>query len=126
MKSSKEKLSNMVSAAKEHVDICGAKIDEKTEKARARTEEEKVIAHERAKAREAKAKMELHEAKARHAAEKLSTKQAHLDPSSFGAHHQQPPTTTHQQPLGSLATPAGGVTNPSYPLGGNHHINKHI
>ncbi|MED6222179.1 hypothetical protein PIB30_061868 [Stylosanthes scabra] len=125
MQSSKAKLSNMASAAKEHIDIYKAKIDEKTEKARASTEEEKVIAHERAKAREAKAKMELHEAKARHAAQKLSAKQAHLDPSVFGAHHQPHPTT-HQQPLGTVATRAGGVTNPKYPLGGNHHINKHI
>lgn len=41
------------------------------EKAAARTEEEKEIAHQRRKAKEAKAKMEMHQANAIHAAEKL-------------------------------------------------------
>ncbi|KAF7809991.1 seed maturation protein [Senna tora] len=118
MQSSKEKLSNMASAAKQHVDIYKAKIDEKAEKATARTGEEKVIAHERAKAKEAKAKMELHEAKARHAAEKQTGKQSHLlgrqpvaAPPLVGAHQQ------------GLNQPAA---YPSYPQGGNYPINKHI
>jgi len=56
----------------------------------ARTKEEKVIAHERAKAKEHKAKMELHEAKARHAAEKLHTKKPHY----YG--HHEPVGGVHQ------------------------------
>nr|ABB72363.1 seed maturation protein [Glycine canescens] len=133
MQSSKEKMKNMASAAKEQVDIYKAKIDEKAEKATARTEEERVIAHEHAKAKEAEAKMELHEAKARHAAEKLSANQSH-----YGLHHDHnnPPlvgtTQTHyqqghqHQPLGAVPMP--GVTYPSYPLGGNPNPpgNKHI
>ncbi|XP_019422919.1 PREDICTED: protein LOL1-like isoform X2 [Lupinus angustifolius] len=87
------------------------------EKAMAKTEEEKVIAHERAKARKAKAKMEMHEAKARHAEEKLKIKQYSL-PS------HEPPLVGSQQPLGAVAMP--GNTHPSYPLGGNLTRNKHI
>lgn len=87
------------------------------EKAAARTEEEKVLAHERAKAKEAKAKMELHEAKARHAAEKISTKQ----PYHFG--HKEPPLVgAQQQGLNLNHPPVSG----SYPLGGNYPMNKHI
>lgn len=82
----------------------------------ARTKEEKVIAHERAKAKEAKAKMELHEAKARHAAEKLSTKQSHY----YG---HQPPMVGNQ-PLGTV--PKTGATFPTYPHAGNLPGNKHI
>nr|ABB72407.1 seed maturation protein [Glycine latifolia] len=131
MQSSKEKLKNMAGAAKEQVDIYKAKIDEKAEKATARTKEERVIAHERAKAKEAEAKMKLHEAKARHAAEKLSTNQSH-----YALHHGHNPllvgtTETHyqqghHQPLGAVPMP--GATYPSYPLGGNPNPprNKHI
>ncbi|XP_028754284.1 late embryogenesis abundant protein 6-like [Neltuma alba] len=123
MQSTKEKLSNMASAAKEHIDIYKAKIDEKAEKATARTEEEKVIAHERAKAKEAQAKMELHEAKGRHASEKLSAKQphhlvGHHDPSLVGAHQHG-----MNQP-GYGAAPA--VPENSHPYAGNYHVNKHI
>ncbi|KAE9597389.1 hypothetical protein Lal_00029844 [Lupinus albus] len=117
MQSAKDKLSNMALAAKEHFDICKANIDEKGEKAMAKTEEEKVIAHEHAKARKAKAKMEMHEAKARHAEEKLKIKQYSL-PS------HEPPVVGTQQPLGAVAMP--GNTHPSYPLGGNLTRNKHI
>ena len=96
------------------------------EKATARTEEEKVIAHERAKAKEAKAKMELHEDKARHAAEKLSSKHSHHVPPLVGAQQQPMVGTQYQghQPLGTV--PMAGATNPTYPLGGNHPMNKHI
>ncbi|KAJ1428953.1 Late embryogenesis abundant protein [Sesbania bispinosa] len=121
MQSSKEKLKNVASAAKEHVDVYKAKIDEKAEKATARTEEEKVIAHERAKAKEAKAKMELHEAKARHAAEKLGAHQSHY----YGHHNEPPPLGLGaHQPLGSVPKP--GSTYPTYPLGGTPPGNKHI
>jgi len=92
--------------------------------ATARTEEERVIAHERAKANEAKAKMELHEAKARHAAEKLGTKQTHY----FGQEHPVEVTQTqYQQEQHHLgAVPMPGATHPSHPLGGNLPRNHHI
>ncbi|XP_054809939.1 late embryogenesis abundant protein 6-like isoform X3 [Prosopis cineraria] len=121
MQSTKEKLSNMASAAKEHIDIYKAKIDEKAEKSVARTEEEKIIAHERAKAKESQAKMELHEAKARHAAEKLSAKQpsqfSHHDPSFVGAHQHG----TKQPAYGAAPAPEN-----SCPLARNYPMNKHI
>ncbi|KAJ7952671.1 Seed maturation protein [Quillaja saponaria] len=129
MQSAKEKLSNMASAAKEKADIYKAKIEEKAEKATAITEEEKVIAHERRKVKEAKAKMELHEDKAQHAAEKLNTKHSHLyghhEPHLMGTHRSQPGqhvpvvgTQGQQQPVGT-AVPMVGATAPTYPLGGH-------
>ncbi|CAL5197856.1 unnamed protein product [Lathyrus oleraceus] len=121
MQSTMEKLKNKASAAKEQANIYKAKVDEKAEKARARTKEEEVIAHERAKAKEAKAKMELHDAKAKHAAEKLSTKQAHY----YGT--QQPHVEYYEgnQPFGSIPKP--GTTAPTYPLGGKNILrNNHI
>lgn len=96
------------------------------EKATARTKEEKVIAHERAKAKEAKAKMELHEAKARHAAEKLSADHPH----NYRNHHPTVAGTEYQghqqQPLGLVPNPV--ATHSTYPLGlgGNHLTNKHF
>ncbi|KAK4260256.1 hypothetical protein QN277_003398 [Acacia crassicarpa] len=114
MQSAKEKLSNMASAAKEHVDIYKAKIDEKVEKATARTEEEKLIAHERAKAKKAQAKMELHEAKARHAAEKLGAKIPHH---LVGA---------HQHGMNHPGYGAAPVPENSYPPAGNYPMNRHI
>lgn len=109
----------------------------KAEKAVARTPEEKEIAHQRRKAKEAEAKMELHDAKADHAAEKLQAKQSHL----YGHHHhptthQQPMMTTpgttqpygHTQPVGTAA-PTAGTNVPTYPLGGQSHLhrqNKHM
>ncbi|KAG8637831.1 hypothetical protein MANES_15G168800v8 [Manihot esculenta] len=74
MRTAMAKISNMASAAREHMSICRAKVEEKVEKATARTHDEKKIAKERRKAKEARAKMELHQAKARHAAEKSSAK----------------------------------------------------
>ncbi|PPS02862.1 hypothetical protein GOBAR_AA17801 [Gossypium barbadense] len=59
----KEKISNMASTAKEHVNIGKAQLEEKLEKASASTEEQKELAHERKKAKEARAKMELHQDK---------------------------------------------------------------
>ena len=81
------------------------------EKATARTKEEKDMAHEKMKAKEAEAKMNLHEAKSEHAADKL-----------HGAHHLPgQPHAHHNQPLGT------GVAAPTHPLAGhppghNHHI----
>lgn len=74
------------------------------EKAGARTEEEEKIAEERRKAKKTQAEMELHEAKAKHAAEKLRAKQSRLyDHHNHHAHHPvvgsgSMPTT----PLGKL------------------------
>ncbi|PON57060.1 Late embryogenesis abundant protein [Parasponia andersonii] len=132
MQSAKEKLSNMASSAKEHIEVYKAKGEEKVEKAAARTEEEKKIAEERRKAREAEAKRELHEAKAKHATEKLSRKQRHLH------HHPDPPlvgdttaTATdlhhghHHQPVGT-ANLMAGATKPTYPLGNQFPGNKHL
>ncbi|KAF5477752.1 hypothetical protein F2P56_004368 [Juglans regia] len=109
MHSAKEKLSNVASAAKEHVNICTAKVEEKAEKAAARTEKEKKIAVERRKAKEAEAKMELHQAKARHAAEN--------QPVVGGTYGQQPVGT---------AAPMAGATAPTYPLGGHRPGHKYM
>ncbi|XP_059318721.1 late embryogenesis abundant protein 6-like [Lycium ferocissimum] len=109
MHSVKEKVSNAASAAKEHVDIFKAKTEEKAEKAGARTKEEKDMAEERRKAKEAEAKMELHESKAGNAGEKLEGKHAHHHMGrAIGGHHGSAPYT---------AIP-DAATNP---LGGHHH-----
>ncbi|KAI7995278.1 Late embryogenesis abundant protein 6 [Camellia lanceoleosa] len=129
MHSAKEKVSNMASAAEEHVDIYKAKVEEKVEKAAARTKEEKDIAQELRKAKEAEAKMKLHEAKAEHAADKLHAKHSHHhlcgdhNPTIVGAHGR------HHHPVGTTAVPMAGTTNPTYPLGGHapgHHHNKYM
>ncbi|KAJ8557921.1 hypothetical protein K7X08_004687 [Anisodus acutangulus] len=125
MHSVKEKVSNAAAAGKEHVDILKAKAEEKAEKVVARTKEERTIAEEVRKAKEAEAKMELHQAKARHAAEKLQSKQAHLG-GIVGPHHHGPivgghgPTISgqgHQNPVGTTI-PTTGTVAPAYPLGG--------
>lgn len=100
-----------------------------------------MIAHEKMKAKEAEAKMKLHEAKAEHAAEKLYGKHHlhHHDPVLAGTtghvpvgtavasgqtgHHLPGQGHHHHQPVGTVA-PGAGVTAPTYPLGGNppgHH-----
>ncbi|KAK1374942.1 Seed maturation protein [Heracleum sosnowskyi] len=99
MHSVKEKVSNAASAGQEHVDIYKAHVQEKAEKATAGTKEEKAIAHEKRKAKEAEAKMNLHLAKSQHAADKL-----HHLPGQ--AHHNQPVVGT-------------GVSAPTHPLGGH-------
>ncbi|XP_057478931.1 late embryogenesis abundant protein 6-like [Actinidia eriantha] len=112
MHSAEEKLSNAASAAKEHFDIYKAKVEEKVENATARTKEEKERAHECRKAKEAEAKMKLHEAKAEHAAEKLHS------------HHIYGVETHGPQPI-VTAAPVPGTTVPTYPLGGHppgHHM----
>lgn len=90
----------------------------------ARTAEEKELARERRKVKGAQAKMELHQAKAKHAAEKLSSKHHH--------HHQppvvgtQPVVGTHaNQPVGTGGT-MPGTTAPAYPLGGHPPGHGHI
>ncbi|KAL6279691.1 hypothetical protein ACE6H2_016572 [Prunus campanulata] len=112
MQYAKEKLSNMASTAKEHVNIYKAK-EEKLEAVAARTKEEKKMAKERRKVKEARAKMELHKAKARHAEKKLSSKQPqvhvsgcrhHLQPLSAGTRHMH----GHQH-LGTAEYPMAGT-----------------
>ncbi|KAH7514393.1 late embryogenesis abundant protein 18 [Ziziphus jujuba] len=105
MQSAKEKLSNMASSAKEHLNIFKAKAQEKGEKATASTEEEKKIAEEERKAKEAEAKRDLHEAKAGHAADK-----------NFHTHR---PHNDHHDP------PLSGSTLPTYPLGGHRPGHKY-
>ena len=63
------------------------------EKATARTEEEKKLAHERKKAKEAEAKMELHQDKARHVEEKLRPKQPQYL-HGYGYDHEPKAATT--------------------------------
>ncbi|KAJ7976749.1 Seed maturation protein [Quillaja saponaria] len=69
------------------------------------TEEEKVIAHESRKVKEAKAKMEIHEDIAQHAAEKLNTNHSHLyghhEPHLSGTHHSQPEVGQHVPVVGT-------------------------
>ncbi|KAH7578646.1 hypothetical protein ACOSP7_000007 [Xanthoceras sorbifolium] len=120
MQSMKEKVSNAASSGKAHVDIYKAKAQEKAEKATARTEEEKEVAHQLRKAKEAQAKMELHQAKAEHAADKLRAKQSHL----LDHHHHPLAGTERHQPVGTVA-PNIGTTVPSYPLGGTAAHKKH-
>lgn len=81
----------------------------------ARTKEEKKIAEEVRKAKEAEAEMILHQTHAENAAEKLRGKHAHH--TVLGHHHH------HHQPIGT-AVPTTGIPAPSYPLGSNppgHH-----
>lgn len=88
-----------------------------------------MIAHEKMKAKEAEAKMKLHEAKAEHAAEKLYGKHKlhHHDPVLAGTTGHVPVGTAvapgqtghgHHLPVGAVA-PGTGVAAPTYPLGGN-------
>ncbi|KAM7525409.1 hypothetical protein LguiA_015311 [Lonicera macranthoides] len=109
-----EKVSNAASAAKEHVDIYKAKVDEKAAKATARTKEEEAIIHERRKAKEAEAKMHLHDEKAQHAAEKLGTKQSH----HLYGHHGAVGGDGHQHHIPGVGT-AAPTTGATYPPGGH-------
>ncbi|KAF8027222.1 hypothetical protein BT93_E0206 [Corymbia citriodora subsp. variegata] len=138
MQSAGEKLKNVASSAKEHINVAKAKLEEKVEKAAARTPEEKEIAHQRRKAKEAEAKMELHQAKAAHAAEKFAAKHSTLpghvhDPATGHAGH-----TTTQPVVGApghqtghrhigTADPMSGTVAPTYPLGGHppHSGHRH-
>nr|GEZ01961.1 late embryogenesis abundant protein 18 [Tanacetum cinerariifolium]GEZ04627.1 late embryogenesis abundant protein 18 [Tanacetum cinerariifolium] len=99
-------------------------------KATARTPEEREIAHQRRKAKEAEAKMNMHVEKADHAAEKQQGKHHILGHSSVpGGYSGVPVAQTggvpHQQPLGAV-DPVTGTTVPTYPLGGHLHGHKHL
>ncbi|PQQ11978.1 uncharacterized protein Pyn_05043 [Prunus yedoensis var. nudiflora] len=113
MQYAKEKLSNMASSAKEHVNIYKAKVEEKLEAVAARTKEEKKMAKERRKVKEARAKMELHKAKARRAEKKLSSKQPHVHGGGRHHHHQRLSAGTRHmhghQHLGTAEYPMAGT-----------------
>ncbi|KAJ9536869.1 hypothetical protein OSB04_029602 [Centaurea solstitialis] len=138
MHSVKEKVSNAASSAKAHVETYKAKLEEKAENATARTHEEKEIAHQRRKAKEAEAKMNLHAEKAEHTAEKLHGKHHVLGhdtvAGAYGGHHQTPIgmvglTTTTTGTIPGTVDPVTGTTVPANPLGGGHlhgHGYKHI
>lgn len=70
--------------------------------------EERKIAEERRKVKEAAAKMELHQDKAKHAAEKLD-------------HHHH----IHES-IGAAGTIAGGAPAPTYPLGTHYPPSKYL
>ncbi|KAL7111958.1 hypothetical protein ACP275_05G122100 [Erythranthe tilingii] len=106
MHSAKQKAADAAAVAKEHAEIFKAQAEEKAEKAVARTKEEREIAHEMRKAKEAEAKMKMHESKAQHAEEKL-----------LGKHHVGGGLHGHHEPVGA-AVPPTGVAAPAYPLGG--------
>ncbi|KAB2632219.1 protein LE25 [Pyrus ussuriensis x Pyrus communis] len=110
MQSAKEKLSNMASAAKEHVDIYKAKAQEKVVKATAKTDEEREIASQIRRAKEAKAKMEFLEAKTKHSAEKSTASAENKSPTLHGQDDQ--PVVG----VGDLAMAMAMITNPTMRL----------
>lgn len=102
----------------------------------ATTKEERKIAEERRKVKEAEAEMKLHQIHAENAEEKLRHKQTHhlfghRNP-LHGPSHQQ--GVYHEQPVGTVlptttTTAGAGVTEPNYPIAGNpptHHTHKHL
>ncbi|XP_043717984.1 late embryogenesis abundant protein 18-like [Telopea speciosissima] len=96
MQSSKEKLSNMASAAKEQINIGHAKAEEKIEKASARTPEEREMAQDRRKAKEVQGNLEFHEEKVQHKAVRLDAKQ-HYNP--YGGHPQHHQHGEYEYPI---------------------------
>ncbi|KAK6250971.1 hypothetical protein SCA6_004976 [Theobroma cacao] len=119
MQSVKEKISNMASSAKEHMNIGKAKVEEdQMEKAAARTAEEKRLATESKKAKEARAKMELQQDKVRHAKERLRSKQPQYL-HGYGYDHAPPVSGTHGHQTVGSAAPVGGTNVPTYPLVGH-------
>ncbi|XP_042488746.1 late embryogenesis abundant protein 18-like [Macadamia integrifolia] len=119
MRAAKEKVSDMASAAKEHINIGGAKAEENAERAAG---VDKDVAEERRKVKEAQAKMELHEAKAEHRADRLDAKQQSHLYGQQGQHQYPIPTPGGQYPMGGATTtdvaPTTGTTGPTYPVGG--------
>lgn len=94
MQLAKEKMKDMASKAKEKKEVQNAKREEKAERRVANSREEKDIAHELSKARQAEAKMEYHLERAEHRAETLAHRAA-------GTNH---PATSHS----ALAGGGGG------------------
>ncbi|KAF3586816.1 hypothetical protein F2Q69_00027909 [Brassica cretica] len=118
MQSAKQKLSVMASTAKERM---------VAEQAMARTKEEKEIAHQRRKAKEAEANMDMHMAKVAHAEEKLMAKQSHYHLSQGHVTHGAPvpapaPVIGHgyrHNPPGVTSVPPAAYPPP--PTGPHHH-----
>lgn len=84
-------------AAKEHASFFGAKAGEKAEKAWSKYRGKEDIAYEKRKAKEAKAKVELHGERVEHAADKQCGQI-----SAAGAHHGG-----HQPVMGNAPLPPG-------------------
>lgn len=94
------------------------------EQAMARTKEEKEIAHQRRKAKEAEANMDMHMAKAAHAEDKLMTKQSHYHV-GHGPHVPQhgpipAPAPVMGHGYGHNPTGVASVPPPVYPPTGHH------
>lgn len=93
----------------------------------ARTKEEEEIAHQRRKAKEAEAKMDMHIAKAAHAEEKLMAKQSHYNVSHGHLAHHAPvpapaPVIGHgyrPNPPGVTSVPPAAYPPP--PMEPHHH-----
>ncbi|PIA39890.1 hypothetical protein AQUCO_02600383v1 [Aquilegia coerulea] len=115
METVKEKVSNAAAVAKEKAKLYEAKVQEKAETATAKTREEKELAHERRKAKEAEAKMELHQTKAEIIAERLNAKHAHMmqghEAVNTGSQGQQHMTTAPPV-TSSTALPVTSSTAP--------------
>ncbi|KAH0461364.1 hypothetical protein IEQ34_008939 [Dendrobium chrysotoxum] len=125
MQVAKEKMKDMTSKAKEKMEVQKAKAEEKAEKKAAGTREEKEIAHELSKARQAEAKMEYHLERAEHRAETIAHRAAganHVSSNAAltaggigggGVFHNG-----HGQPLGGVPVrPGGGVVDAVQPPG---------
>ncbi|KAJ6705984.1 LATE EMBRYOGENESIS ABUNDANT PROTEIN 6-RELATED [Salix purpurea] len=104
------------SAVKERVAICKARVEEQAEFATARTAGEKELGKEHRKVKEAQTKMELHQAKARHAAEKLSYSRRRRRSHVVGT---RPIVGTHANQLVGTAGTMPGSTVPTSTLGGH-------
>ncbi|PKU78522.1 hypothetical protein MA16_Dca015803 [Dendrobium catenatum] len=123
MQVAKEKMKDMTSKAKEKMEVQKVKAEEKAEKKAAGTREEKEIAHEFSKARQAEAKMEYHLERAEHRAETLTHRAAganHVSSNAAltaggigGAFHNG-----HGQPVGGVPVrPGGGAVDAVRPPG---------
>ncbi|XWS49242.1 hypothetical protein CRYUN_Cryun13aG0147200 [Craigia yunnanensis] len=102
----KKKISNIASSVKELINIVKADVEEKKQRLGQITEEEKKLAHERKKAKEAPAKMELHQGKVRHAEERMKAKQPQYL-HGYGYDHR------------TAATPMAETTRPTYNIAGH-------
>ncbi|XP_068634794.1 late embryogenesis abundant protein 6-like [Aristolochia californica] len=132
----KEKAKNLASSAKEHMKIYKAKAEEKAAIAAAKTEGEKVVAHEVRKAKEAEAKRKLHEAKARHRMERANAQHARRMAATGGSnmyvsthdHHGGHTLGSTIPVVAAKAAPSSMTakepTNPmgGYPSGGSKYL----
>lgn len=84
------------------------------EKASATTKGEKVIAEERRKAREAESKMNLHEDKARHKAQREGAEHAHATQAAHPADGRAALLASHGQHGGHLPVSSAPPGEPTY------------